>query len=69
MMQQAHNASLEMLQVEFMDACYEIHQQKMVDTKKSKARKRFEARRAIEEHQEQKRLKELLTEWWYEVDA
>lgn len=67
MMQQAHHSSLDTIRIDFMDVYFEVHQQEAESKKKSKARKRFEARRAIEEHQEHKRLKEALSDWWDDI--
>ncbi len=67
-MQQAQHSLLENIQVEFMDVWYQVHQQETAHNKKSKARKRYEARRAIEEHQK-KRLKERFSDWWHDMDC
>ena len=66
-MQYTQPTSLDAIRVEFMDVAYEIHKQESETTKKTKARKRFEARKAIEEHQENKQLQNALKEWWDEI--
>lgn len=64
----SQHTSVDIIRIDFMDAYSAIHQQASESEKKSKARKRFEARRAIEEHQEKKRLREMLSDWWNDLE-
>src|SRR5690606_37604587 len=54
--QRGHHSSLDAIRIDFMDVYYEIHQRETEVKKRSKAKKRYEARKAIEEHLEKKRL-------------
>lgn len=64
---QNHLSSLDAVRIDFMDVYYEIHQRDTEVKKRSKAQKRYQARKAIEEHLEKKRLQELLKNGWDEV--
>tara|TARA_R110001592_G_scaffold363375_1_gene686375 strand:+ start:19619 stop:19828 length:210 start_codon:yes stop_codon:yes gene_type:complete len=64
---QSNDPTLDTIRIEFMDINCELNLQASEVKKKTKARKRFEARRAIEEHQENKRLQKALTNWWDEI--
>lgn len=59
--------TLEALHVDFMDIAHELHQQQSESKKINKAKRRSQARRAIEAHQEKKRLEAELKEWWEEA--
>jgi hypothetical protein len=65
--QRGHHSSIDAIRIDFMDVYYEIHQRETEVKKRSKARKRYEARKAIEEHLEKKRLQALLKNGWEEV--
>ena len=65
--QHGHHSSLDAIRIDFMDVYYEIHQRETEVKKRSKARKRYAARKAIEEHLEKKRLQALLKNGWDEV--
>jgi hypothetical protein len=62
-----HNSSLDTARIDFMDVYFELHQHDSELKKKTKARKKFEARRGIEEHQEKKQLQEALNDWWDDI--
>lgn len=59
--------TIESLHVDFMDIAHELHQKQSESKKKDRAKRRSEARRAIEAHQEKKRLEAELKEWWDEI--
>ena len=65
--QPSTHSAVHTLQIDFMDVYYEIHQIETETKKKTKAKRRFEARRGIEEHLEQKKLKAAIADWWEEV--
>jgi len=56
--------SLEAIHLDFMDIAHELHQKQSESKKKDRAKRRSQARRAIEDHQEKKRLEAELKEWW-----
>lgn len=64
---QHKHTSLDTVRINFMDACYALHQSHSETQKRSNAKKRFEARRAIEERQEEKQLQEALKDWWDDI--
>lgn len=65
--QQTQYAPIDNVRIDFMDAYSEVFHKECEMKKKSKAKKRFEARRAIEAHQEEKRLREALANWWDDI--
>lgn len=65
--QHHYHSSLNAIRVDFMDVYFEIHQRETEVKKRSKAKKRYEARKAIEEHLENKRLQEQLKNGWEEI--
>ena len=59
--------TLEAIHVDFMDIAHEVHQKQSESKKKDRAKRLSQARRAIEVHQENKRLEAELKEWWDEL--
>lgn len=59
--------NLESLHVDFMDIAHDLHQKQSKSKKKDRAKQRSNARKAIEMHQENRRLKAELKEWWEEI--
>lgn len=60
-------SSLDAIRIDFMDVYYDIHQQESEIKKRSKAKRRYEARKGIEDYMERKRLEQLLKNGWEEV--
>jgi len=65
--QLAHDSNLEKVRIDFMDVYHDVHQNEAENKKKSKNKRKYEARRGIEEYEENKRLRSQLIEWWEDL--
>lgn len=60
-------SSLDAIRIDFMDVYYDIHQRETETKKRTKAKRRYQARKGIEDYMEKKRLEAQLKEWWDEI--
>jgi hypothetical protein len=65
--QQAHASNIDTVRMDFMDVYHEIHQNEVTSKKKSKNRRKCEARRGIEVYRENKHLQAQLHDWWEDL--
>jgi len=61
--QQIHTANIEKARIDFMDVYHDFYQSEEIHKKKNKNRRKYMARRAIEEYQEDKLLRAKLLDW------